>query len=54
MGGEALDAEKARCPIVGECKDREEGVGGLVSREREDGILGFFGGVLGKGITFEM
>ena len=41
MGGEALDPVKALCPIVGECQDREVGVGGLVSRGREDGIGGF-------------
>jgi hypothetical protein len=32
MGGEALGPEKAQCPSVGECQDREAGVGGLVSR----------------------
>ena len=31
MGGETLGSEKARCPSVGECQDREAGVGGLVS-----------------------
>jgi hypothetical protein len=32
---------KAQCPSVGECQDREAGVGGLVSRGREDGIGDF-------------
>jgi hypothetical protein len=41
MGREALGPEKARCPSVRECQDKEVGVGGLVSREREDGIEGF-------------
>ena len=34
-----LGPEKA--PSIGECQDREVGVGGLVSRERGDGI-GYF------------
>jgi hypothetical protein len=37
----SLDLMKARCPSVGECQDREAGVGGLVNRGRGDGILGF-------------
>jgi hypothetical protein len=37
IGREALGPGKALCPSVGECQDREEGVGGLVSRK--DGIL---------------
>ena len=41
MGGEALGPEKALCPSVGECQDREVEVGGLVSREMGDGIGGF-------------
>jgi hypothetical protein len=41
MGGEVLGPEKAKCPSVGECQDREVGVGELVSRGREDGIGGF-------------
>ena len=41
MGGEALGPEQARCSIVGECQDREAGVGGLVSRRRDEGIGGF-------------
>ena len=44
---------KALCPSVGECQGQEEGVGGLVSRGRGEGI-GDFQGKLGKGITFEM
>jgi hypothetical protein len=42
MGGKAVGPEKARCPSVGECQDREAGVGGLVSMGRENGI-GVFG-----------
>jgi hypothetical protein len=41
MRGETLGPVKARCPSVGECQDREAGVGGLVCRGREDGIGGF-------------
>jgi hypothetical protein len=41
MKREALGPEKARCPSVGECQDREAGVGWSVSRGREDGIGGF-------------
>jgi hypothetical protein len=48
MGGEALGPEKARCPNVGECQDREAGVGGLVSRGGEDGI-GVSAGETGEG-----
>ena len=44
MGGEALGPEKAQCPSVGECKDREAGVGGLVSKGRGDRIGGFWRG----------
>jgi hypothetical protein len=32
MRGEALGPVKAQCPSVGECQDRETGVGGLVSK----------------------
>jgi hypothetical protein len=32
---------KARCFNVGECQGGEAGVGGLVSRGKEDGIGGF-------------
>ena len=41
MGGKALGPVKARFPGVGECQDREAGVGGLVSRGTGDGIGGF-------------
>jgi hypothetical protein len=41
MGGEALGPMKALCPIVGEYLDQEAGVGGLVSRGREERIGGF-------------
>jgi hypothetical protein len=41
MGGEALGPEKAGCPSVGECQDREAGVGGLVIRGSGDRIGGF-------------
>ena len=48
MGKEALGPGKALCPSVGECQDREVGVGGLVIRRREDGI-GVFRGENRKG-----
>ena len=56
MGGEALCPVKALCPSVGECQDQEAGVGGLLSRERREGIGGgcFLEGKPGKEITFEM
>ena len=42
MGGEALGPEKAQCPSVEECQDREAGVAGLVGehpqRSRGRGI----------------
>ena len=41
MGGEALCPVKALCPSVGECQGQKAGVGGLVSRERGEGIGGF-------------
>ena len=53
MRGEALGPVKARCPSVGECQDTEEGMGGLVSRRRGDGI-GVSEWKQGKGIAFEM
>jgi hypothetical protein len=31
MGGEALSPEKALCPSVGECPNKEAEVGGLVN-----------------------
>jgi hypothetical protein len=54
VGGEDLGPVKARCPSVGECQDREVGVGRLVSMGRRDGIGGVSEGIFGKGITFEM
>ena len=41
MGGETLGPVKAQCSSVGEYQDRQAGVGGLVSKGREDGIEGF-------------
>jgi hypothetical protein len=41
MGGEAPGPEKAQYPSVGECQDREAGVGGLVNRERGNGMAVF-------------
>jgi hypothetical protein len=38
MRGEAFSLVKAQCPSVGECQDREAGVGGLVRRGRGDGM----------------
>jgi hypothetical protein len=40
----ALGPEKAQCPTVGECQDREGGVGEFVSRRRGDTIEGFWRG----------
>ena len=37
------EESKARCPSIGECQDREAGVGGLVSRERGDELGDFQG-----------
>jgi hypothetical protein len=54
MGGAALGPVKVICPSVGECQDREAGVGGLVSRGRWDRIGFFSEGKPGKGITFKM
>ena len=39
MGGEALDPVEVICPSIGECQGQEVGVGGLVSREREEGVF---------------
>jgi hypothetical protein len=47
--GEALGLVKACCPSVGECQDREVGVGRLVRRGREDGMGGCFRGEMRKG-----
>ena len=44
MGGEDLGPVKAQCLSVGECQDRDTGVGGLVSRGRGDEIGGFWRG----------
>ena len=54
MGGEAFGLVKALCPSVRECQDQEEGMGGLVSRGKGDGMGGFSKGKPGKGITLEM
>jgi hypothetical protein len=43
---------KVLCPRIGDCQGQEEGVGGLVSREREERDRGFSKGKLRKGITF--
>ena len=51
MGGEAVGPVKALCPSVGECQDREAGVGGLVSSGRRGWDRGFSKGKPGKGIT---
>jgi hypothetical protein len=53
MGGEALGPVKALCPSVGESQGQEAGVGGLVSRRKREGMVGFWR-KQGKGITFEM
>jgi hypothetical protein len=44
MGGEALGSEKARCPSVGECPDREAEVCVLVSTGRGMGWGSFWRG----------
>ena len=41
VGSERRGPVKAQCFSVGECQDREAGVGGLMSRGRGDGIGGF-------------
>ena len=41
MGEEVLGPVKAQFPSLIQCQDREEGVGGLVSKGREDGIGDF-------------
>jgi hypothetical protein len=42
MRGQGLGPVKAQCPTVGECQDREVGVGGLVGEQGEvDGIGDF-------------
>jgi hypothetical protein len=54
MRGEALVLLKALCPCLGECQDREVGVGRLVSKGRGNRIGGFSEGKGGKEITFPM
>jgi hypothetical protein len=44
MRREALGLVKAQCPSVGECQDRDAGVGGLVNRGRDIGKLHFWRG----------
>ena len=41
MGGEALGPVKVLCPSLGECQGQEVRVGGLGSKEREEGIGDF-------------
>ena len=41
---EVLGPEEARCPSVGECQGQEAGLGGLVSRGKGEGIVGFWKG----------
>jgi hypothetical protein len=41
MRGEALSIVKAQCPSVGECQDREGGVGRLVNKGRGEEMGGF-------------
>jgi hypothetical protein len=52
--GEALGPVKFQCPSIGECQGQEVGEGGLVSRERGEGIGGSSEGKPEKGIIFEM
>jgi hypothetical protein len=40
MGGEVLGPVEVLCPSVGECQGQEAGIGGLVSRRREEGLGG--------------
>jgi hypothetical protein len=49
MRGEALGLVKVQCSSVGECQDREAGVGRLVSRGWRGGMGGGFGGKMRKG-----
>jgi hypothetical protein len=56
MGGEALDPVKTRCPIVGECKGGEAGVGGWLGggtpsqkQEEQEWDREFLEGEIGKG-----
>jgi hypothetical protein len=41
MAGEALSLVKVLCPSIGEFQGQEAGMGGLVSRGKEEGIEGF-------------
>jgi hypothetical protein len=54
MRKEAFGLVKAQLPSVGECKDREVEVGGLLRKRRESGIEGFLEGKLRKGIKLEV
>jgi hypothetical protein len=45
---------KVICPSVGNCQGQEEGVSGLVSKGRGEGIGDFSERKLEKKITFEM
>ena len=49
MTGEALGHVKAKCCSVEEGQAREEGIGRLVSRERGNGIWGFWRGNVERG-----
>jgi hypothetical protein len=49
MRGETLVPMKAGCPSLGECQDREAGVGRLVSRGEGRWDNGIFRGKLRKG-----
>jgi hypothetical protein len=44
MRGEDLHLVKLPSPRVGECQDREAGVGGLVNRGRRDSVERFLEG----------
>jgi hypothetical protein len=44
MGGEAIGLVKVLCPNIGECQDKEAGVGGLGSRGKGEGIGDFWRG----------
>ena len=50
MGGEALGPVKAQYPSIGDCQDRELGVGGLVSKGRRNGI-GCFQPTIGQSMV---
>ena len=51
MEREALGLVKAQCPSVGECQDREAGVGWLVNKGRGN-RMGGFRGEMRKGDNF--